>query len=94
MASDYSPHTHTHTHTGSETWPAGVYICQWSGHTLGCSASVTSLPSLRPGEEADVSVELMSPHNSGIFQSQWKMFTSAGTMCGGVCVCVCVCVCE
>lgn len=88
-----SPHGPTHTHaipftslipTGSETWPAGVYICQWSGHTLGASSTVTLLPCLRPGEEADVSVSLVSPHSSGFFQSQWKMFTSGGTMCGGV----------
>ena len=88
-----SPHGPTHAHTitltsliptGSETWPAGAYICQWSGHTLGASSTVTLLPCLRPGEEADVSVSLVSPHSSGFFQSQWKMFTSGGTMCGGV----------
>ena len=76
-------HTHTHAHTGSETWPAGAYVCQWSGHTLGASSTVTLLPCLRPGEEANVSVSLLSPQNSGCFQSQWKMFTSGGTMCGG-----------
>ena len=80
-------HTHTHTHTltlaGSETWPAGAYVSQWSGHTLGASSTVTLLPCLRPGEEADVSVSLVSPLTSGCFQSQWKMFTSRGTMCGG-----------
>ena len=41
------------------------------------------LPTLGPGEEANVSVSLTSPNTAGFFQSQWKMFTSTGAMCGG-----------
>ena len=55
--------------------------------------SSISLPSLQPGEETSVTVQLVSPSVPGLYQSHWRACTMNGSVFGGVCVCVCVCVC-
>ena len=54
--------------------------------------SSISLPSLQPGEETSVTVQLVSPSAPGLYQSHWRACTMNGSVFGGVCVCMCVCV--
>ena len=55
--------------------------------------SSISLPSLQPGEETSVTVQLVSPSAPGLYQSHWRACTVNGSVFGGVCVCVYVCLC-
>ena len=41
------------------------------------------LPSLKPGEMYDASVEMESPEGPGMYQGQWRMCTPTGMYCGG-----------
>jgi len=38
---------------------------------------------LKPGEMADISIEMTSPSETGIHQGQWRMSTAAGLYFGG-----------
>lgn len=44
--------------------------------------------SLMPGEQADVSVSLVSPQVSGTYQGQWRMCTSTGQYFGDIIWCI------
>ena len=68
---------------GLEAWPSGVHLSLRGGDRLDGPAYV-SLPSLRPGEETDVSIRLRSPSSPGVYQGQWRMCTSNASECGGV----------
>ena len=41
------------------------------------------LPTLGPGEERTVSLQLQSPPSTGLYQSQWKMCLPSGSLGGG-----------
>lgn len=41
------------------------------------------MDALEPREMADVSVEMVSPQDPGIYQGQWRMSTATGQFFGG-----------
>jgi uncharacterized protein affecting Mg2+/Co2+ transport len=41
-------------------------------------------PSIRPGEEIEVSVTLIAPSGEGTYTGQWQMFAPDGTPFGTV----------
>jgi len=67
---------------GDEPWPFGCSLRFVSGEQFGPHSSV-SVDMLKPGEMADVSVEMTSPSETGIHQGQWRMCTAAGLYFGG-----------
>ena len=67
---------------GSCTWTAGYQLVFYSGDSMGDNLAV-NLPSVvAPGETIDVGVDLTAPRAYGVFQSNWKLRSPAGTMFG------------
>uniref|UniRef100_A0A0N5AEY4 N_BRCA1_IG domain-containing protein n=1 Tax=Syphacia muris TaxID=451379 RepID=A0A0N5AEY4_9BILA len=62
---------------GHESWPVGTYIGFMEGDKL-TSVLKSSVQPLGPGEEGNISVEMMSPAKKGIYQSRWQLNTSLG----------------
>lgn len=48
-----------------------------------CHTERVVVEALNPGDNTDVSVEMLSPQKSGIYQGQWKMCTATGNVFGG-----------
>ena len=46
------------------------------------TASPPLLPTVRPGEEIELSVTLISPSEEGTYQGQWQLFAPDGTPFG------------
>jgi len=67
---------------GDEPWSLGCSLRFVSGEQFGPHGSV-SVDMLKPGEMADVSIEMTSPSETGIHQGQWRMCTAAGLYFGG-----------
>lgn len=86
---------------GTETWPVGVYLQFIGGDKMGHYESI-ALPPLAPGQLHDINVDLISPSEPGVYQSQWQICTPNGIISAGtysnvihtayynVCMCVCV----
>ncbi|CAJ0947041.1 unnamed protein product, partial [Mesorhabditis belari] len=58
--------------TGSVIWPPGSLICFMEGQRM-TPCEVVDVPCVVPGGEADVSVEMVSPSDPGIYQSRWQL---------------------
>lgn len=69
--------------TGAQAWPPGCSLRFLQGYQFG-HADRALVGSLEAGEEADVSVEMTSPHETGIYQGQWRMCTALGTFFGDI----------
>ncbi|VDN51592.1 unnamed protein product [Dracunculus medinensis] len=63
--------------TGAECWPSGCFISFMEGAQLS-DVSRLWVASLKPDEEGDISVEMISPADKGIYQSRWQLNTMAG----------------
>ncbi|XP_014671654.1 PREDICTED: uncharacterized protein C6orf106 homolog [Priapulus caudatus] len=69
--------------TGSESWPPGCCLRYTQGEQLG-SRDRTMVGPLAPQQCADVSVEMVSPAQPGIYQGQWRMSSPTGMFFGEV----------
>lgn len=69
--------------TGESDWPPMCTLRFVGGDHLGHTDSV-GVESLRPGDTADVSVEMASPSKPGIYQGQWRMASLGGQVFGEV----------
>ena len=67
---------------GDMKWPSGVFLKFTSGDQLG-PVNMVNVKPLQPGESADVSVNMISPGKTGIFQGQWRLCTPTGQYFGG-----------
>jgi hypothetical protein len=74
---------------GADVWQSGTSLTLQSRNML-CGPSRVLLPALSPGQEAEVSVSLLSPSQPGLYQSSWCLTTPTGGLCAGQCVCVMV----
>lgn len=68
---------------GEESWPIGCSLRFTAGDRLGHVDNVY-VEALGPHEMTDVSVEMVSPQESGIYQGQWRMTTKLGEFFGEV----------
>ncbi|GMT06695.1 hypothetical protein PENTCL1PPCAC_28869 [Pristionchus entomophagus] len=59
---------------GLIAWPPGSVIAFMEGAPLSYENAVL-VPSIEPGEEVEISVEMQSPGVSGIYQSRWHLNT-------------------
>ncbi|XP_060065611.1 next to BRCA1 gene 1 protein-like [Ylistrum balloti] len=77
--------------TGSRTWNdcTKLHLVYGSFPSLNSNEDVKVLP-LAPGDEADISVELIAPEKPGKYQSHWKM-TQSGKQFGHRLLCM-ICV--
>ncbi|XP_069094932.1 protein ILRUN isoform X3 [Pleurodeles waltl] len=69
--------------TGAEAWPPGVCLKYVGGDQFG-HVNMVLVRSLESQEMTDVSVQMCSPSNAGMFQGQWRMCTATGLYFGDV----------
>jgi hypothetical protein len=67
--------------SGDEPWPTGCSLRFVTGELFGPNDSV-SVQALLPGEMVDISIEMISPIETGIHQGQWRMCTTSGLYFG------------
>ena len=67
---------------GDDKWPEGCYIAFTGGVNLSPQATVSAV-ALGPGEFTDLSVEMSSPSQPGMYESKWRMATPYGSYFGG-----------
>nr|XP_053635820.1 protein ILRUN-like [Cherax quadricarinatus] len=67
--------------TGEDGWPSGCSLIFTGGEQLGAPSHI-SVSSLGAGEVADISVEMMSPAQTGLYSSKWRMSTAQGNFFG------------
>uniref|UniRef100_A0A1I8EPU2 N_BRCA1_IG domain-containing protein n=2 Tax=Wuchereria bancrofti TaxID=6293 RepID=A0A1I8EPU2_WUCBA len=63
--------------SGNEWWPNGCFLCYMEGDKLSDTTRSWIQP-LAPGKEANVSIEMVSPLERGIYQSRWQLNTNSG----------------
>ena len=68
--------------TGGSTWPSGVFLKYTAGDQLG-PVNMVSVKPLDAGEYYDLSVNMISPGKTGMYQGQWRMCTPTGQYFGG-----------
>ena len=68
---------------GTENWPVGVYLQFIGGDKMGQYDSI-ALPPLAPGQLHDINVNLVSPSEPGLYQSQWQICTPNGIISAGM----------
>lgn len=69
--------------SGPEHWPPGCSLKFTSGSRLSVQDRVL-VDSITPHETTDVSVEMVSPEQPGIYQGQWRMCTATGSTFGEI----------
>jgi hypothetical protein len=62
---------------GTTTWQSGYTLAFFSDQQMNGAASVP-LPIARPGEDVEVSVDLIAPETPGISRSTWKPRSASG----------------
>jgi hypothetical protein len=68
--------------TGDDKWPPGCNLRYCTGDNLS-NTDRAIVEALLPGQVTDVSVEMHSPANTGVYQSQWRLSTPTGLFFGG-----------
>ncbi|KAF4078989.1 hypothetical protein AMELA_G00187900 [Ameiurus melas] len=71
------------SHYRIESWPPGVCLKYIGGDQFG-HVNMVMVRSLEPQEISDVSVQMHSPANPGMYQGQWRMCTATGLFYGDV----------
>lgn len=67
--------------SGTEAWPQGSYLRFLQGHILG-SNERQEVRSLQPQEYANISIQMHSPKECGLYQGQWRMCAQNGMFFG------------
>lgn len=67
---------------GDDSWPNGCQLIFTGGDRLGAPNKLSINP-LLPGHEIDISVEMVSPMQTGLYSSKWRMSTAQGNFFGG-----------
>jgi hypothetical protein len=62
---------------GTTSWAKGYTLAFFSDQQMSAPASV-ALPAAKPGEDVDVSVDLIAPEANGIVRSTWKPRSASG----------------
>lgn len=68
---------------GDEVWPPGCCL-RFSGGDQLCAAERVPVRPVGPGCTLDLSVEMVSPQQPGIYESKWRMSTPSGSYFGDV----------
>ena len=68
---------------GTERWPPGCTLKHISGYLM-CFCDRLIVDPLEPGQVIDISVEMLSPLQAGIYESRWRMCTATGQFFGGI----------
>ncbi|CAG2116080.1 unnamed protein product, partial [Medioppia subpectinata] len=63
--------------SGTEPWPIGCHLRFMAGDQM-CHSERVLVDPLGPGDQTDISVDMISPQKSGSYTSQWRMSTPTG----------------
>jgi hypothetical protein len=75
--------TWTLRNSGSTSWPAGCSLRLSSGHSMGLStASPPKIPQVTPSCTTNLTLQMTSPAEPGIYESQWRLATPTGAFFG------------
>lgn len=69
------------TNSGNQQWPNRnlcLRFCQ--GEFMSAEANSIKVPSLHPGQEHEISVDMTSPVEPGYYSSQWRMYYDGYTI--------------
>ncbi|XP_047003246.1 protein ILRUN [Schistocerca americana] len=69
--------------TGTEMWPDGCSL-RFSGGDRLCAPERLAVAPIAPGCTLDISLEMVSPEQTGMYESKWRMVTPAGCYFGDV----------
>lgn len=69
--------------TGRETWPIGCCLKLTAGSQLS-SVDHVVVPSLGPGCGHDLTLNITSPAEHGVYSAHWRLTTFTGTQFGGL----------
>lgn len=67
--------------TGSDNWPPGCVLRYTQGYQFTQTDRVI-VESLKPWQMADISIEMHSPREPGIYEAKWRMSTATGSFFG------------
>ncbi|XP_059480983.1 protein ILRUN [Neocloeon triangulifer] len=67
---------------GDMAWPEGCYLKHTYGEQWGGLSERISLPSISPGQEVEINIELISPSKNDIYYSNWRACTANGSYFG------------
>jgi hypothetical protein len=65
---------------GTTTWTTSYTLGFISGDQMGTITSVPLSQSVAPGQQVDVSVDMVAPTNDGKYQGYWKMKNASGQL--------------
>ncbi len=65
---------------GTTTWTTSYTLVFISGDQMGTVASVPLTQSVAPGQQVDVSVNMVAPSTAGKYQGYWKMKNASGQL--------------
>ena len=65
---------------GTSTWTTSFSLVYISGEQMGSVTSVPLAQSVPPGQQIDVSVDLVAPSALGTYQGYWKMKNASGQL--------------
>jgi hypothetical protein len=68
--------------SGTSTWGSGYQLAFVGGDRMGAPDSVNLPRSVAPGEEVDISVNMMAPSTGGSYQGNWQMRNAQGVYFG------------
>lgn len=69
--------------SGEDSWPSDCCLKYFHGDQMTQVDRVMS-GSLGPGQMTDISVDMVSPSTTGIYQGQWRMMTPSGSYFGEI----------
>jgi len=67
---------------GEKTWTSAYRVIFMEGDLLGAPADFPMPQKVLPGEEVDISLELVAPTAPGFFRGDWKIMDSSGKIFG------------
>lgn len=70
------------SNTGQTTWTTGYGLLFIDGDLLGAEATVPLPEEVAPGEQVDISVDMIAPETVGSYISYWKLKTPDGKIFG------------
>ena len=68
--------------TGTCTWAKGYVAAYFSGELMGARSSVLLPNEVAPGQQVDISVDMVAPAAPGTYQGNWKLRTASGAWFG------------
>nr|CAG4638034.1 EOG090X0CQ9 [Chydorus sphaericus] len=69
------------SNSGDDQWPEGSQLVFTGGVNLSRQNTVPVM-ALNPGEVCDISVDMSSPEQPGMYESKWRMVTPSGSYFG------------